>query len=214
MTDSVHLMDKVCPKCTVAQRADRFQLYKGKPNGWCRSCRTALEQKRRRTNGISERPKSRITDDGKTCMNCHQIKPLDHFWPSVRGSGGYSSYCKPCQKSRFYDREEAKKITMRYRLNNRERWLAIHRVLMFERRTKIKVTQDGTVTDAFLRNLYNTPFCFYCEEFVERNQRTADHKHPLSKSGAHSSDNLVMACFTCNSAKRDLTQEEYEELIK
>lgn len=70
-------------------------------------------------------------------------------------------------------------------------------------------TSDGTVTDEFLAALYARTVCAYCDEDVEADDRTADHVIPLSRGGAHSASNLVVACFMCNSTKSDRTDIEF-----
>lgn len=80
---------------------------------------------------------------------------------------------------------------------------------MFERRHKVKVSSDGTVTVEFLTALYNQTACHYCKQETVSQARTADHVIPLSKGGAHSAANLVMACSTCNSSKRDKSAGEF-----
>lgn len=50
--------------------------------------------------------------------------------------------------------------------------------------------------------------CFYCGE--AKNQ-TLDHVIPVSRGGAHSIGNLVTACKSCNSSKRDRTIMEWRK---
>lgn len=46
--------------------------------------------------------------------------------------------------------------------------------------------------------------CTYCNAAVEDGtQLTLDHVQPHSKGGSNSHENLVTACFRCNSARRD-----------
>lgn len=201
----------ICSHCHVAKDLDQYR--NGKP-GWCRECRAELERKRRLEKGIQPKAYSRIEGDKKLCMHCKEMKPLSDFNPAKRGLGGVAAYCKPCAKDRYYDKEVARETTAKYREVNRERHLALHRVRMHERRTKKKVTSDGTVTDAFLKTLYAQSKCHYCGNETEKDQRTADHRIPLGKGGPHSASNLVMACWTCNSSKRDLSEEEFLERMK
>lgn len=197
----------ICAKCNKPHPLDHYQGGNG--GGWCRACRTSLEISRRRENGVSAREMSVIENDRKLCMHCKEMKTLCEFYPLERGLGGVTTYCKPCLKVRYYNRESARIQTAKYRKANRERHLAAHRVRMFEYRTRKKVLSDGTATDEFLRVLYAQETCHYCGKYTEREDRTADHKTPLVFGGPHSADNLVMACWTCNSSKRDLPYEDF-----
>lgn len=55
--------------------------------------------------------------------------------------------------------------------------------------------------------------CHYCKSECVRHHRllrpTVDHKTPISRGGDHEFENLVTACFQCNSIKRDKTEIEY-----
>jgi 5-methylcytosine-specific restriction endonuclease McrA len=200
-----------CPRCEQKRPDFLFQLYKGHPNGWCQDCKRALQQADRRAQGIPERRLSRIEDGRKLCMECGEMKVFSEFGKNKRGLGGLVAYCKPCQDRRFRKRDVWAARTRKSREKNRERHLAQHRLRMFEYRTKKKVASDGTVTEAVLRDLYATCNCFYCGHFTPEKERTIDHKIPLSRNGQHSVTNLVMACWTCNCSKRDLTDEEFME---
>lgn len=53
--------------------------------------------------------------------------------------------------------------------------------------------------------LYGVSPCFYCAG----PGGTLDHFHPLAKGGEHSLRNLIPACKSCNSAKRDRPASEF-----
>jgi 5-methylcytosine-specific restriction endonuclease McrA len=64
---------------------------------------------------------------------------------------------------------------------------------------------------------HKTLMCFYCgcgplksQSDVDKDLATLDHVKPLSKGGErfHSS-NLVVACYTCNSRKKDKDVNEF-----
>jgi 5-methylcytosine-specific restriction endonuclease McrA len=60
-------------------------------------------------------------------------------------------------------------------------------------------------------------FCFYCaagplkkQSVRDKDLATLDHVKPLSKGGDRfSSSNLVVACYRCNSRKKDKSIEEF-----
>lgn len=51
--------------------------------------------------------------------------------------------------------------------------------------------------------------CFYCDKPVSITGATKDHMVPKSKGGSDSMTNLVMACRGCNTAKGDMSKDEF-----
>ncbi len=51
--------------------------------------------------------------------------------------------------------------------------------------------------------------CFYCHKALAVHERYGDHYIPLAKGGPHCESNLVIACYKCNSDKRDMMPEEF-----
>lgn len=202
--------EHLCPSCREKKPLDQFQ----RGAGWCRACRTILEAQRRRAKGVPEQKQTVIVGNDKSCLECGEMKPLEDFSPTPRGRGGRSAYCRPCATSKFKPEPElVRQRTADYRGRHRERHLANHRKHQFERRSQQKVTDDGTVTDVFLKALYATERCLYCEQVTPEDQRTAEHKTPLSRGGSHSAENMGMACFSCNSAKGAMTEDEFRRKI-
>lgn len=204
-----------CSKCGEERDSSLFQHFKGKPSGQCRVCKTASERARRERAGIPVKKLSVVEGGKKLCMHCGVMNPLGEFSPSSRGRGGVSAYCRGCFAEVYkQSRDVARGATAAYRERHQERHRANHRVRMFEYRTRKKVTSDGSVTDGLLKELYGTEECHYCAETIPRDLRTLDHRVPLARGGGHTKDNLVMACWTCNCSKRDMTEAEFIERIK
>lgn len=201
----------ICPHCSVEQAASKFQLYKGNPMGWCRSCRTVKEKERRASLGIEVKRFSRIDGNQKECLTCSVFKPLSEFVKNARGTGGVGAYCKPCLAKRPKNAKAQRAHTAAYRARHADRHRALHRLTQFKRREKIEAVSDGTVTDAVLKAVMAQTFCIYCKKLTPKNLRTLEHTIPLNRGGMHSASNLEMACFSCNATKRDRTPEEFEE---
>lgn len=201
--------ERVCPRCRAVMDAAA--------SGWCRRCKAMDEAERRRARGIPLRKFAALDGSLKTCMQCGVSQPLANFSPSSRGSGGVSSYCRACINNRKLSdpnrRAKARSATAKHRREHRESHLASHRVRMFERRALVKVSMDGSVTEAFLVALYAESICYYCGMDTNEGDRTAEHVIPLSRGGMHVASNLVMACLRCNSAKRDMSEDEYRERV-
>lgn len=204
-----------CPNCHLEKPHSHYQQYKGHPKGWCRKCKSEKEAARRLARGVKPKKLSVIVDGQKLCMKCETMKPLEDFSPAKRGLGGVSTYCKPCfaKMARQGDKAAVRKRTADYRKRHRARYLANHRIAMYKYRTLKSVTSDGTATDEFLNGLYAEAECYYCCKPTPEKERTADHVVPLNKGGIHSASNLVMACFSCNSSKRDEDAELFFERI-
>jgi 5-methylcytosine-specific restriction endonuclease McrA len=110
---------------------------------------------------------------------------------------------------RYYDKDKAREATHKYRKQNREVYLSKHRIRQFNRKKLEKVTSDGSVTDEFVRSVYSSTQCYYCQKIVKREDRTLEHIVPLAGGGKHTSTNIVMACKYCNSAKQDQSEQEF-----
>lgn len=192
------------PKPEVGTGANKYR---------CKACRATYERELRRRKNIKPKVKAEVSSTHKTCLDCHKRLPHSEFSKSQRGSGGVSSYCKKCFKIRYYSVEKSREYTQRYRTKNKERWRALHRLHQFKRRTQQTVTDDGTITDEALKELYETKKCYYCGEDTDKKDRTVDHKQPLSRDGQHTLSNIVMACSACNTRKGAKTEEEFKETM-
>lgn len=54
--------------------------------------------------------------------------------------------------------------------------------------------------------------CHYCTLFFPKKKITIDHKHPKSKGGKNTVDNVVSSCFKCNNLKGNIPYEEFIKL--
>jgi 5-methylcytosine-specific restriction endonuclease McrA len=61
--------------------------------------------------------------------------------------------------------------------------------------------------------LQQEPLCYYCSMFgLVVASVSVDHKTPKSRGGSDGRANLTGACQNCNSAKGDMTSEEFIQL--
>lgn len=56
--------------------------------------------------------------------------------------------------------------------------------------------------------------CYYCNRSPHEEDRTIDHRIPLSKGGTDTRKNLVMACEDCNSHKGSMSEREFTEYLE
>lgn len=100
------------------------------------------------------------------------------------------------ERARLYRREQGQKTRERdrlYRRTHKEMGRAcVERYRARKAGATIKPVDEATI---YMRDNYE---CQYCGS---RENLELDHIVPLSKGGAHSEDNLVVACRHCNSSK-------------
>ncbi len=199
---------KTCTKCHTEKEFKKYGKYYP---SWCTDCRREAAQKERRDSGIESKVVPKVIDnEHKECLKCHQILHIDLFDKNPRGRLKRSAYCKICFSQYIKDlrdsdlehyRHKTKESTQRYRDNHREHWRGLHRINQYNRKNKIKVQSDGTVTEQFMKELYATEICYWCQKPTLIENRTAEHVIPLDKGGVHGVSNLKMACLSCNSSK-------------
>lgn len=56
---------------------------------------------------------------------------------------------------------------------------------------------------------YGTLTCYLCLNPIEFGDDTLEHKIPISRGGTNAYENLAIACYKCNSSKKDKTVEEF-----
>jgi len=151
--------------------------------------------------------------ESKCCSRCKEIKALDEFHIKRRSKDGHSPHCKVCEieRQRQYRKNhygEYLAIKRRYR-NTHQKEIASCRKLYYETHSdsvlatvhRYRARIAGvSIEDFDARDVwqYWGNICAYCGS---TENLTLDHIVPLSNGGAHSPDNLCVACRFCNSSK-------------
>ncbi|MGG3707357.1 HNH endonuclease [Heyndrickxia coagulans] len=124
--------------------------------------------------------------DKRICRICGEKKPLDLFERDKRVKGGRTNRCKAC-KTALDDRA--------------------HRAYRDIKKRALKAGVPMEVTVSELRLLYaaHDGKCIYCgiTEDEAGCRHHIDHVTPLSRGGTNHISNLVLACASCNAAKKD-----------
>lgn len=63
------------------------------------------------------------------------------------------------------------------------------------------------------KNRLSRGVCYYCGRAFPPAELTMDHVVPLSRGGQTTKSNVVPACKTCNTKKRQLVPVEWEEYL-
>jgi 5-methylcytosine-specific restriction endonuclease McrA len=172
----------------------------------------------------------------KACSKCKQIKPTSEFGTHKGSSSGLYSQCQPCRRlaRAAYRKKNSKSIKLQQQANyarNKEKrkasvaaWQKTNpdkckqyksiskkrnkeAVAADTRRRNAKRKANGVfaITKKELIRLSKGP-CFYCKS---TEKITIDHVVAIDRGGADSIGNLVPACKSCNSQKRQLTIMEW-----
>jgi 5-methylcytosine-specific restriction endonuclease McrA len=176
--------------------------------------------------------------DSKTCSRCKQILPRTDFGKHTKTLDGLYSQCLPCHRvaRADYRKRQAASIKIQQRNNyerNREKRIAYANqrikdnpemakiynarskkrnhlaIAANTRRRNARLKANGifSISKKELKRLSQQP-CFYCGA-TER--LTVDHVIAVARGGRDSIGNLVSACKSCNSQKRDLTIMEWRK---
>lgn len=210
LVNGKEILEKCCTNCNQVKEIGEFSVTKRNEDGsikyvasWCKGCKAEKELEKR---GGRVKPLPVITEDSKECLDCHTVKHVSEFSPAKRGRLGVSAYCKPCASERVKRdpnyHAKHREHTKAYRTRHSSRWKAMHRIHQFNRKSRIKATDDGTVDDVVLDLIYRLVHCYWCKKETVPEERTLEHVEELSEGGEHTLNNVAMACLSCNSARK------------
>jgi len=147
----------------------------------------------------------------RRCTGCGEVKTVDQFYKKGGTRGGYRSKCKPCYIP------ETNKSTKAWRENNPDkvraqvkRWNENNpgaRLIIENRRRARKVDAVlGPIDWSMLRTITT---CYLCSEPLS-GPTCMDHIIPLSRGGAHCTENLLPTHRLCNERKQALLLSELD----
>jgi 5-methylcytosine-specific restriction endonuclease McrA len=114
---------------------------------------------------------------------------------------------------RLENLETAREAGTAWRKANPERTRAFSAAYRGRRRAAQEgapVSRDPAILDFYqFANTATSAPCVYCGLDPGPGLREVDHAIPISRGGAHSMDNLAIACKTCNKEKGSRTAQEY-----
>lgn len=64
------------------------------------------------------------------------------------------------------------------------------------------------------KNKIQSTACYYCGKSLNKTTATLDHIVPISRGGTTVKGNIVVACKSCNQAKKSMTAIEFEEFVR
>lgn len=145
----------------------------------------------------------------RICTKCKSVVPMARFSTDRMGPGGRASHCKPCKSKDAAARQlsmrrndgDAVRAKMRAaHARNPERMRCAVKLREAKKRTSVATL---TLSEWLEVLEYFGHRCAYCLRTLAESPLTQDHVIPVVRGGAHSSDNVVPACRSCNSCKSD-----------
>jgi 5-methylcytosine-specific restriction endonuclease McrA len=161
-------------------------------------------------------------EESKKCTLCLQVKPLSEFHKDNYSADKATQRCAQCRRI----------LSNAYRLDKEDgTWESRRKPLMTKSehqrkrndysrsrgvlRTFINATTRAKRFNAFIglftvreiKRLYGAS-CFYCGS---REVIGLDHVVPLARGGRHTKGNMVAACLSCNSSKKNKTIMEWKK---
>lgn len=189
---------KRCCKCKFIFPHEHFWKNAGTPDGFIPTCKDCFRTSRQLKGAlecefqVAEREElARLGK--KRCSRCNEIKPISEFSYLHCTWDKKNVVCRPCSS-------EKQKIA--YKKNPS---------LIGRGNQKRRAREAGviaTFTDEeweFAKKFFDHRCC-YCDQEVLLQR---EHFIPLEQGGPYSADNIIPACISCNSSKRNLLFDEW-----
>ncbi len=221
---------KRCSTCGNIKTLSGFEKDITKPNGYryqCKSCHNEHKRRwyRKNADRIRERSRRRCREQAaqrrrerleylsthtRLCRFCHQKKPLLEFHRD-------NNHCKTCGDAvnatagATLLRGENRQIIRRYRkMLNRKRRLYPSDTARDDQRL---IVGDCTEEQLRQRCEYYGWRCYLCNQELDEDNVSIDHRIPMSRGGPCYPANLAPVCLECNLSKGDKTTLEYVKWI-
>lgn len=137
----------------------------------------------------------------KVCTNCRERKPLDDFHRKKAGHAGRAARCKECVRGElreaYWANVDDRRAAMRLYVKNNP---AKFQEAKQRRRALLAGALVGEVDYDEIRAAFVD--CYLCGHELSGDIHM-DHVVPLSRGGAHSTDNLRPTHAGCNLRKND-----------
>lgn len=166
--------------------------------------------------------KTTVTEEGRICTKCLVFKKWDSFNVAKRTKHGYTASCKECKNS------NKRAIPFVSTPKSREQAKQQRKILKKKDPLKVRGQQfrsacrgrDSTIPvltskeyEQWLKSI--DPFvCYYSNEQLKHTDFSIDHKQPLIRGGSNMIENLCICTKAMNTAKGQMTEQEFKQLLK
>lgn len=134
-----------------------------------------------------------LATETKQCSSCGLRKGFSDFSPNKGSKDGRQKTCKPCRSAKVHSGE----------WNGNKR----RQVIIDER-------SDGSITTELMNKMFSIEICPCCDGWMERDDKVLDHIVPLKLGGRHTASNVMVLCWSCNSAKHAHHPSKWLHMLK
>jgi len=190
-----------CPACRREKYLTVKRRYQKSPKGQAtakaREQREDVKEKRRLFSALRQGRLNKAKYEATARGKATRKKALLKYRASEKGQRGAAARHQKTKDlpSRIMQRRRANE-----RYSRTEKWKAKKRRDYARRRAAIVPSRPVTAEDWLEIVRQHKSRCHYCGK---RKALTLDHVIPLSKGGLHVKENIVPACKSCNSKKKD-----------
>lgn len=181
--------NKTCTGCNETKGLEDFYQSKGRFQSECKKCiykRVAELQK-----GYKERnDKYGVQVDTKRCPTCKETKAAEEFGKKINTLDGLYPYCKKC-KNNYSKSSAARYSALKTQANKHKREVGINL------EQHICLLKDNT--------------CYYCHKPLQESGSGLDR---IDSSKGYTINNVRPCCKICNSAKLEMSEEEFYSHIE
>lgn len=181
----------------------RNQLWRNANRDKWRATKRAYRTRKLSALGIETKTREQVGKDKEYAFKQRLINRLKHliFLWRAKLNDSYKAKIE-----RHYKRSIDLSNVLRSRFRN-----PLKKSVNSRKRTKsLQSTRDGSVNAQTIYHLYKqNPNCYYCGCVLNNNNRSLDHKEPLSMGGKHILNNIVVCCSSCNSKKSNRGSNVY-----
>lgn len=186
---------KACTACGDTKPVEEFysSLDKSGKRYPCPTCKDCAKTRHRAD--YNEALKAEVAiPDTKVCAGCRTEKSTTEFHRSIKSKDRRVGRCKPCQK------EYARRFEKRQSETRR----------ILENTPDEQGVTFQSIRDEVLKSVEGLPCC-WC---LDPKAGTVDHVCPLSVRVDNSSANLVPACLSCQTSRRNRTVAQWKAFLK
>lgn len=210
---------KICPRCESKKPLEAFASH-----AWCRECTKEYNRERRQKPEIKAKEK----EQSKKWMAEHP--GYQNKWSKENRAKrrGYEKkhFLKNPQKRRDIEKNYRKNnkdkmatwpcMSREVRIKAERKYVNTHREIIRAKVARYRISRKNVEGSHTLEEWaqkckeYNYK-CAYCGKIPKIISR--DHVIPISKGGTDYISNLIPACRSCNSKKRNRTYQEYMAIL-